>query len=387
MSFLRLDAAAIAARDLWSGVNSGKALPHAAAIVAMHCRLRGTTNASHVTLIRHLVHRLGPVSQTTPRRGPLHSALPVFKAGFVPRTVPWDLKIDMAEPLYVQRKPRADHIMSITALSGSNQLDQSASLGAAKGSHRHGGGAVAEHSSGGSDEGVALFAGLLQALTQAAGTQTAAAAASTGAASTGSPATTSSGSANTLVQDLQSFLHDLFHTLRGVSRIGEGGRVAEPPPVAAPNSATAPSETAPASDASSATTTAAATAAVPAVTSTALSTGSSALPSQTFGASSTTGAGSYGQQGIITALKTLIQDLGNSQVLSTTDSSSSLSANALSNLNTAFNKLLGDLGGTASGGSTGTSALQSYLTNLLQDLQSNGTNSLSSLGSSVNTTA
>jgi hypothetical protein len=68
--------------------------------------------------------------------------------------------------------------------------------------------------------------------------------------------------------------------------------------------------------------------------------------------------------------------------------------------------LLGDLGGnTAStaGGTTSsasssassgsaaagqsTTALQSFLTNFLQDLQNNGANSLSPLGSSINTTA
>jgi hypothetical protein len=83
-------------------------------------------------------------------------------------------------------------------------------------------------------------------------------------------------------------------------------------------------------------------------------------------------------------------------LISSTDSSSSLSANTLSNLNSAFEKLIGDLGGSTStsggtsstaGSSQSTSALQSFLTGFLQDLQNNGTQSLSALGSSVNTTA
>jgi len=90
-----------------------------------------------------------------------------------------------------------------------------------------------------------------------------------------------------------------------------------------------------------------------------------------------------------------------------------LSSNALSNLNSAFEKLLGDLGGNASSAAGGTAssvsgtasgtsspassgsaaasqstiALQSFLTSFLQDLQNNGANSFSPLGSSINTTA
>lgn len=75
----------------------------------------------------------------------------------------------------------------------------------------------------------------------------------------------------------------------------------------------------------------------------------------------------------------------------------------LSNLNTAFQKLIGDLsGGTSStsgstsgdsssaaaaGSTQSTAALQSFLTNFVQDLQNNGADSLNSLGGIVNTTA
>ncbi|HEY1314216.1 MAG TPA: hypothetical protein VGE92_10080, partial [Steroidobacteraceae bacterium] len=122
-------------------------------------------------------------------------------------------------------------------------------------------------------------------------------------------------------------------------------------------------------------------------------------PASTGTASTTAGANTgiaaYADRGIIAALKSLVQDLGNSQLISSTDSSSSLSANTLSNLNSAFEKLIGDLGGSTStsggtsstAGSQSTAALQSFLTGFLQDLQNNGTQSLSALGSSVNTTA
>jgi hypothetical protein len=44
-------------------------------------------------------------------------------------------------------------------------------------------------------------------------------------------------------------------------------------------------------------------------------------------------------------------------------------------------------GSAAAGSGQSTSALQSFLTNFLQDLQSNAANSFNTLGSSVNTTA
>jgi AT-rich interactive domain-containing protein 1 len=120
----------------------------------------------------------------------------------------------------------------------------------------------------------------------------------------------------------------------------------------------------------------------------------------------------------VSELNALIQDL--SQTAGNPGSSSGLSSNRLTNLNSAFEKLIGDLdGGASSAGSSAastdgsasstggsvssagssassgsaaasgqsTSALQSFLTNFLQDLQANGAHSLSSVGSSVNTTA
>ncbi len=82
-----------------------------------------------------------------------------------------------------------------------------------------------------------------------------------------------------------------------------------------------------------------------------------------------------------------------------------MSPRVLSNLNSAFEKLISDLKGTSSAVSStstavatasstaagtsdqSTTALQSFLTNFAQDLKNNGANSFSPLGSSVNTTA
>jgi hypothetical protein len=82
--------------------------------------------------------------------------------------------------------------------------------------------------------------------------------------------------------------------------------------------------------------------------------------------------------------------LSNSQLISSTDSSATLSSNTLSTLNSAFQQLIGDLGGTSSSGSSSssTTALQSFLSTLLQNLQGGGGSaSLSALGNSVNATA
>jgi hypothetical protein len=61
----------------------------------------------------------------------------------------------------------------------------------------------------------------------------------------------------------------------------------------------------------------------------------------------------------------------------------------LSTLNSAFQKLLGDLGGTASSGSSSssTTALQSFLSTLLQNLQGGSSTNLSAVGNSVDATA
>jgi hypothetical protein len=255
---------------------------------------------------------------------------------------------------------------------------------------------------------------MLQALTQAATTQSAsttASAASTTAATSAAAAanstagTSSSSSTGSLVQDLQAFLHDLSQALRQVSRSSDGGAGNSPGPVTATSSGGATS--APAS-----TTTAAATSTP--VSSIGTTAGSTAAPAGSTGTAATpgaanTGVAAYGQGGIIAALQALVQDLAKSQEIGNTDSSSGLSANTLSNLNSAFQKLIGDLGGSTSTDSTSssgtssagsstssgsaavsnqsTAALQSFLTNFVQDLQNNAANSLSSLGSSVNTTA
>jgi hypothetical protein len=75
----------------------------------------------------------------------------------------------------------------------------------------------------------------------------------------------------------------------------------------------------------------------------------------------------------------LVADLANSQELSNTDSSSGLSSNTLSNLNTAFQKLIADLGGNAAtaGTGSGTSTASTAST----------AGSPSYLGASLNTTA
>jgi hypothetical protein len=83
----------------------------------------------------------------------------------------------------------------------------------------------------------------------------------------------------------------------------------------------------------------------------------------------------------------LIQDLTNSQEISNTDPSSSLSSSTLGTLNSAFEKLIGDLGGSTGSSSSSTSALQSFLSSFMQNLESSGASSLSTLGTSVNTTA
>jgi hypothetical protein len=79
--------------------------------------------------------------------------------------------------------------------------------------------------------------------------------------------------------------------------------------------------------------------------------------------------------------------VADSQEITNTDPSATLSSSTVSTLNTAFQKLIGDLGGSSSGSTSSTSALQSFLSSFLQNLQSNGTSSVSPLGTSVNTTA
>jgi hypothetical protein len=99
---------------------------------------------------------------------------------------------------------------------------------------------------------------------------------------------------------------------------------------------------------------------------------------------------SYRDQGVIGALQQLVQDLANSQVVagsSQSTSTSGVSQNVLSNLNSAFGRLISDLGGTsnASGAQSDTRALQSFLNSFLQDLQ-NG-NPSSGSGNIINAAA
>jgi hypothetical protein len=298
--------------------------------------------------------------------------------------------------------------MSTSPVSASNQLNLAAVFAPAKGSPRHGGG-DSDSSGNGNSQGITLLASLLQALTQAASAPTAATTASAsttttaagapaaaGATSaTGAAAATSTGAAggtssSSLASDLQTFLHDLSSALRNAGKSGHGGGRGhrhEPLTTASSTATPAASTTTPAS--STVTQAASATTAA----------------GSTTPAAANPGIGAYGQRGIISELKALVQDLSNSQALSSSASSSGVPPRVLSNLNSAFEKLIGDLNGTASapsststaGGTTAsasaaassqsTSALQSFLTNFAQDLQNNGANSLNPVGSSVNTTA
>jgi hypothetical protein len=140
------------------------------------------------------------------------------------------------------------------------------------------------------------------------------------------------------------------------------------------------------------------------------------------------GIAEYGQRGLVAELTALIRDLGNSGTAPAAASTPSrVSADTLDDLNAAFAKLIGDLGGTVSGASTGTtavtpatgssttaspaaagtattsataatatptatashadtSALQSFLTSFLQDLKGNAASAAGTLGNGVNVT-
>jgi hypothetical protein len=356
-----------------------------------------------------------------------------------------------------------DVIMSISSASASNQINLAAFFAPAQGSPRH-----AEHgdrnSSGdGNSEGITVLASLLEALVQAATPSAASAnaaapassatsAAGAAAAGTSTPApttgaatgttgtatgttgttstttgttstTTGTTSTTNLVADLQAFLHDLFSALRQAGRSGHGGREhelwrerAETSNIPAPSTSTpASSTTTPASSTSAPASSA--TPVAPATTVTATS--SPAAGSTTPVAVANPAVGAYGPRNIISELKALVQDLSNGQASSGTGSSGGVSQNLLSNLNSAFEKLISDLRGTASAAGTTptastpaastpatgsatsgtaaagasttapspTSALQAFLTNFAQDLQNNGAHSLNPVGTSVNTTA
>lgn len=268
--------------------------------------------------------------------------------------------------------------MSTNAVSGSNQISLAALLGSPKVSQRRGDDGERD-SSGGNARGITLFASLLQALVQAATSQPASAAtpaagtpaagsvptdaAAPPATSAAPPTDTNGGPSATLVQDLQAFLHDLFHALRHANRESHGDRIVDPRGPATPTSGTA---------------------ATPPATAT--------TPATPPATAASTVTAHYRHHGIVYALQGLIRDLGAAQAPDSTGSPSGTPSPALTKLNAAFVKLLGDLTGSASGGSgagsgQSTSALQSFLTNFLQDLQSNAASSFNTLGSSVNTTA
>ena len=272
-------------------------------------------------------------------------------------------------------------------------------------------------------QGSRLFTALFDALTQFVAAHQAAPAAATAASaatssatpastatstatSTPSPASTSStnssGSSSTpassLGTDLQAFLHDLFSALRqaGGAREHAGhefGRArddwrADATP-ATPVSDTQPAANAAAPPAAVTSTSTASTAAAPVAASTPAT--SSAAP---VAATSSSSTAAYGRFGIAAELDALIKDLSNSQVVSATSTAAgtpaNLSSSALANLNSAFTKLISDLGGTTSTASSpqsDTASLQAFLSSLLQNLQGGASNSLSSLGNGVNVSA
>ncbi|MGA2777386.1 MAG: hypothetical protein ABSF94_07490 [Steroidobacteraceae bacterium] len=179
---------------------------------------------------------------------------------------------------------------------------------------------------------------------------------------------------------------------------------------------TAPVTTTPVTSAAAATTPVTATSAPANGAATNTASTSTSATAATPGPTSSSAANLYGQQGLIGALQALVKDLTNSQIVTST-TGSNLSSNAISTLNTAFTQLISALGGntaasspssttaatastpastttaastagTTTAASSGTAALQSFLTNLLSDLQNNGgSTSLTALGGTVNTTA
>ena len=275
-------------------------------------------------------------------------------------------------------------------------------------------------------------------------------------AATSSTVTTTTGTSR-LSQDLQSFLHDLFGALRQEARVHGGhgheheDRHDDDDDSRSPSTTTStPAGTtniAAAADRSTTPITTTSTGSIttpitptpiappitppivtPSTTNTAATdtgaTAPAATPTATAPASATATVasspiGQYGRHGIAAELAALIQSLSNSPVVSSPSTASGtesgLSSSTLSNLNSAFTKLIGDLGGTtavsstpaastaaatgtsatstsatASTPATGYAALQSFLTSLLQDLQgtaAGSTGSPSPLGNSVNVTA
>jgi len=278
--------------------------------------------------------------------------------------------------------------MSTTAISGVSQAITTASVESRLSQRQTGGGKASTDSS--VSRGLNLFASLLESLTQAVSqsnatlvsTPTGTASGATTASGSSSSGSSATSGTTSLAQDLQGFLHDLFHALRQTSEpTRRSGGGSDPSPIIHPLPRTPPTVTTN-SGGSSGTTTTGTTGSGTTTTGSGSTTGTTT--SGTSG-TSTSGASSYGDHGIIAALKTLIQELGNSKVISGTNPNSGLSSGAITTLNTAFEKLLGDLGGTP-GSSSDTSQLKSFLTNFLQDLQGNSSTA-STVGSSIDTTA
>jgi len=359
--------------------------------------------------------------------------------------------------------------MTTNAVSGTNPTANLSSVLSATRSFAKQADNDGDANSGGGVQGGGgtLFTALLSALTQfvtshPAGTATAAPgttgttstpAATTTTGTTTIPGTTtpatggtsstsgaSSGAApSSLPQDLQAFLHDLFGALRqeGHPRHEGGGSHhshSSPEPVST-TPVPAPVSTTPVSGTpvpTPVTTTSTGTVTTPGVTP--VTTPATTPPTTTTtGTATATGTGTtpvanppgiakYGQRGLIAELTALIKDLGNSGTTSdAANRPSRVSADTLADLNAAFAKLIGDLGGTTSVASPGTatvppatdssstantpaagtastpattaasrpdtSALQSFLTSFLQDLQGSTASAAGTLGNGVNVTA
>jgi hypothetical protein len=182
-----------------------------------------------------------------------------------------------------------------------------------------------------------LLGNMLQSLQQTVGSQatagpapTTAATGTTAASTTGTGAATTAAASPTVAQDLSGFMHSLFQVLRQQESAGGASSAAAAP-----------------------------------------STGSASA------------AGQY-QGSLASSLQTLIQQVGSTG--STTP--------AISNLESSFNTLMQGAGGgaatastAASGGTTATSStasLQNFLTNVLQNLQTNGLQMPNLSGSHVN---
>jgi len=186
-----------------------------------------------------------------------------------------------------------------------------------------------------------LLSSMLQSLQQVVGSQATGTTAASSAIGTTAASTTGAGAATapiaespTVAQDLSAFMHSLFQALQpGGSAAGAGTTAAAP------------------------------------------STGS---------ASAAGGVGQY-QGSLASSLQTLIQQVG----------STGATAPAISNLESSFNSLMQGVGGgtaptastAAAGGATSassTASLQSFLNNMLQNLQTNGLQMPNLSGSRVN---